>query len=125
MLASLAMALALPMLLHTRNVRADVAGVGGVAIIAHSVSTSMKAREIRAKLGWLELSPKEADYVLVVCRSMLFHPLSPAYDSYEELDDDAKQQLNISGSNFHTYVYQINSDQSVTQIVHDSYEADD
>jgi hypothetical protein len=48
----------------------------GVAVIAPSVSTSMKAREIRMRLGWTEVQPKQADNVLVVVRSALFDPLS-------------------------------------------------
>ncbi len=94
-----------------------------VAVIAPSVSTSMEARSIKARLGYMEVSIKEADAVLVVVRSMLFNPLNLSYDSIKELQDDAENQLNISGENFHIYIYQIHSDMSVTQIKHSNYKA--
>ena len=37
----------------------------------------------------------------------------------------AQNQLNVSGSNFHLYVYAINDDLSVTQVQHESFEAED
>lgn len=100
-------------------------GIDAVAVIAHSLSTSMKAREIRANARWVEVSAKEADHVLVVCRSALFNPLDYSYDCYCDLDEDAENQFNISGSNYHIYLYQINDDLSVSQTSHNSFEADD
>jgi len=97
----------------------------GVAVIAPSISTSMKAREIRMKMGWYELQPKQADKVLVVVRSGLFNPLDYSYDSYGELKKDAENQLNISGSNYHVYIYEIKDDLSVIQLEHISFPADD
>jgi len=47
-----------------------------VATIAPSVSTSVEARAMRSRLGWVEVSPREADVILVVVRSMRFNPLS-------------------------------------------------
>ena len=99
--------------------------VGQVAVIAPSVSTSMKAREIRADLGLSEVQPKRANFVLVVVRSMLFDPLSYSYDSFGHLKEDADMQLNISGSNYHLYFYEIRDDLSVTQIKHTSFSAGD
>ena len=95
-----------------------------VAVIAHSVSTSMEAREIRYRQGWGETSLRQADAILVVCRSGLSHPLSSSYESTKELDDAADSQLNISGSNFHVYVYRINDDLSVDEVEHIHYPAD-
>lgn len=95
----------------------------GVTVIAPSISTSMKAREIRMRMGWVEVQPKQADNVLVVVRSELFNPLNYSYDSYGELKEDADYQLNISGSNYHVYIYEIYDDLSVTQIKHTSFSA--
>lgn len=96
-----------------------------VAVIAHSVSTSMEAREVRRRQGWTETSLRQADAILVVCRSGLSYPLSSSYRSIKELDEDADSQLNISGSNFHVYIYRINDDLSVDEIKHIHYPAND
>ena len=96
-----------------------------VAVIAHSISTSMEAREVRRRNGWSETDFRQADAILVVCRSGLNWPLSSSYDSIKELDEDADSQLNISGSNFHIYIYRINNDLSVDEIKHVHYPADD
>jgi hypothetical protein len=96
-----------------------------VAVIAPSVSTRMEARAVLARLGWYETSLRDAQGILVVVRSMLFNPLSLSYDSIRELQDDADMQVNISGENFHIYIYNINSDLSVDQLKHTSYGADD
>lgn len=97
----------------------------GVYVIAPSVSTSMEARSIRMKKGWVESSLRQADAILVVVRSMLFNPLDYSYDSVKELEDDADSQLNISGENFHVYIYSIDDDMEVSQEKHISYKADD
>jgi hypothetical protein len=96
-----------------------------VAVIAPSVSASMEARAIRQRMGWLEVSFREADAILVVVRSMLFDPLNYSYDSVKELSDDAEMQLNIAGENFHVYIYQITNDLGATQLKHVSYKASD
>jgi len=95
-----------------------------VAIIAHSVSTSMEAHKILARFKWREVQLKQADGILVVCRSMLFNPLRDSYDDIGSLDKDADMQLNISGENFHVYIYKINDDLSVRLVKHFSYKAD-
>jgi hypothetical protein len=105
---------------------ATVTGRGlGVYVIAPSVSTSMEARSIRIKKGWTESSLRQADAILVVVRSMLFNPLDYSYDSVKELQDDSESQLNISGENFHVYIYSIDDDMKVSQEKHVSYKADD
>lgn len=97
-----------------------------LAVIAHSVSTSMEAREVLRREGWSETSNlRQADGILVVCRSMLSYPLDNSYDSIKELDEDADSQLNISGSNFHVYIYRINDDLSVDEVKHIYYPADE
>jgi len=96
----------------------------GVAVIAPSVSTSMKAREIRARLGKREVSFRFAEAVLVVVRSSLFNPLQHGYDSVGELQRDADSQLNISGPKYHVYVYSMDDDLRVTQVSHRSFEAE-
>lgn len=96
-----------------------------VAVIAHSISTSMEAREVRRRQGWTETSLRQADAILVVCRSGLSYPLSSSYLSIKELDNDANSQLNITGSNFHVYIYRINDDLSVDEIKHINYSAND
>lgn len=95
-----------------------------VAVIAPSVSTSMKAREIRSEMGWTEVYPKKADFVLVVVRSALYNPLMPSYKCYCDLKQDADYQLNIAGPNFHIYLYQLYNDLHVNQIDHTSFPAD-
>jgi len=97
----------------------------GVAVIAHSVSTSMIARDVRMRKGWAELPLREADFVLVVCRSTLSDPLDYSYPSLRELDEDAENQLNIAGDRAHVYLYEVNADRSVVRRKHDSFRADD
>ncbi len=95
-----------------------------VSVIAPSVSTSIEARYIMRRQGWIEVSLRQADGILVVVRSMLFNPLSYSYSSIGDLQNDADMQLNISGEKFHVYIYQINDDLSVTQMKHISYKAE-
>ena len=97
----------------------------GVYVIAPSVSTSMEARSIRMKKGWVESDLRQADAILVVVRSMLFNPLDYTYDSIKELKDDAESQLNISGEKFHIYIYSIDDKMKVSQQRHVSYKAND
>ena len=94
-----------------------------VYVIAPSVSTSMEARLIRMKNGWTESRLRQADAILVVVRSMLFNPLDYSYDSVKELEEDADSQLNISGENFHVYLYSVDDDMKVRQEKHVSYKA--
>lgn len=96
-----------------------------VAVIAPSVSTSMKAREIRMSKGWSEVQYKQSDAILVVCRSELFLPLSSSYKSIKELEDDVDNQLNIAGSNYHVYLYKLNDDLSVNELQHINFPAND
>lgn len=97
-----------------------------VAVIAHSISTRAEARNVMRRQGWSEAANlRQADAILVVCRSGLNWPLSSSYRSIKELDDDADSQLNISGSNFHIYIYQINSNLGVDEVKHVHYPADD
>lgn len=104
--------------------RASVRGLR-VAVIAPSISTSMEARALMRRSGWIESPLRDADTILVVVRSILFDPLNSSYDSIKELQDDADSQLNIIGENFHIYTYEINDDLSVRQLKHTSYKADD
>ena len=97
-----------------------------VAVIAHSISTRMEAREVLRRQGWTETTNlRQADAILVVCRSGLNWPLNSSYRSTKELDDDADSQLNIGGSYFHIYVYQINDDLNVDEVKHIHYSAND
>jgi hypothetical protein len=100
-------------------------GVNSVAVIAPSVSTSMKANRIVAANQWSLTSPREASAVLVVVRSSLMFPLKSSHGSYKELEEDAGRQLNIAGPNYHVYLFRINDDLSVTEIDHQSFEAKD
>lgn len=109
----------LAVIFSTTFLRAD-----DVAIIAHSVSTSMEAQKVLARLKWREVQLKQADGILVVCRSMLLNPLKDSYGDITSLDKDADMQLNISGENFHVYIYKINEDLSVRLTKHLSYKAD-
>lgn len=93
-------------------------------IIAPSVSTSMEARAVLARNGWIATTNwKTADAVLVVVRSALYLPLQSSYSSVCDLKENADQQLNIAGLNFHVYTFALNDDLSVTQRSHRSYEA--
>ena len=95
-----------------------------VYVIAPSVSTSMEARSIRQRNNWTDTTDvRKADAILVVVRSALFNPLNDRYDSLKELEKDADNQLNIAGSKFHIYLFQLQSDLSVSQAKHTSYEA--
>ena len=104
---------------------ASVSEAVELAVIAPSVSTRMEARAILARLGWHETSLRDASGILVVVRSMLFNPLSWSYESIKDLQEAAEFQLNISGENFHIYIYSITPDLGVTQVKHTSYKADD
>src|SRR5262249_25812603 len=96
-----------------------------VVVIAPSVSTSMKAREIRARLHLSETSSfRRADAILVVVRSSLFNPLDSSYKCVAELTDDAEGQLNISGPKFHVYLYEYEDDLSVSQTAHQAFSAE-
>ena len=97
-----------------------------VAVIAHSISTRMEARQVLRRKGWTETTNlRQADGILVVCRSGLNWPLNSSYRGTKELDDDANSQLNISGSNFHIYVYRINDDLSIDEVEHIHYPVND
>jgi hypothetical protein len=100
-------------------------GRGGVAVIAHSISTSSEARRVLRKMGWSETSNlRYASAILVVCRSGLMFPLNSNYDSFKDLDRAADSQMNISGDEFHVYIYRFNSDLSVSESQHIHYKAD-
>jgi len=96
-----------------------------VVVIAPSVSTSFEARRILAELGWHETSLRYASGLLVVVRSMLFNPLMGVYSNICELQEDAENQLNISGESFHIYIFSLDDDLRPTQVKHVSYEAND
>jgi hypothetical protein len=96
-----------------------------VAVVAHSISARVEARKVLARQGWTETTNlRQADGILVVCRSGLNWPLNDSYRSFKELNDDADSQLNISGSNFHIYVYKLNDNLSVEKVAHHSFPAD-
>ena len=96
-----------------------------VAVVAHSISTRMEARKVLARQGWTDTTNlRQADGILVVCRSGLNWPLNDSYRSFKELNDDADSQLNISGSKFHIYLYKMNDDLSVEKVAHQSFPAD-
>jgi hypothetical protein len=100
-------------------------GRGGVAVIAHGISTSYEARRVLRKMGWSETSNlRYASAILVVCRSDLFLPLRSRYDSFKELDRAAYFQMNMSGDEFHVYVFKFNNDLSVYESQHINYKAD-
>jgi len=94
----------------------------GVYVIAPSVSTSMKAREIRMRAGVPEVSLRSAYRALVVVRSALFNPLRGSYSNIFELQQDADNQLNIAGPKYHVYVFELDEDFRATQVSHDSLE---
>ena len=96
-----------------------------VAVVAHSISTRVEARKVLARQSWTETTNlRQADGILVVCRSGLNWPLNDSYRGFKELNDDADSQLNISGSNFHIYVYKLNDNLSVEKVAHKSFPAD-
>ena len=84
-------------------------GASNVFVIAESVSTSIEARSIIRRNRWQESPFRQADFILVVVRSMLFSPLTEYYDSVEQLRLDASNQMNIAGSNFVVYIFDIDS----------------
>jgi|LSQX01.1.fsa_nt_gb predicted small secreted protein len=94
-----------------------------VAVIAPSISTRQEAREILRENWMMETSYNNADAILVVVRSTMLNPLNIRYRSIKDLERAANMQMNISGLNFHVYLYQINSDESVREIYHDRYKA--
>ena len=109
--------------LALQTARAGDGGIDQVAVIAHSVSTSMMARQILFRAGWRAVAPRKAQFVLVICRSELLNPLDAAYKSFKDLDRAAALQLNIAGSLYHLYVYRINEDLTLTAWTHRSCRA--
>lgn len=99
--------------------------VGGnkMVVIAPSLSTETKAREIMYRNGWLESNLREADGILVVMRSNLRSPLLFLYDRFEDLKRDAELQLDISGDEFHIYLFKIEDDLQLTQLEYTHYKA--
>ncbi|MBU1121359.1 MAG: hypothetical protein KKF54_01505 [Candidatus Omnitrophica bacterium] len=93
-----------------------------VVVITDSISCSRLARYIMQQNYISESSLREADLILTVVRSSLNWPLDSSYDSIGELKKDIESQLNISGSNGHIYVYEINNDLSVYEIFHSGFE---
>ncbi|MCS6860537.1 MAG: hypothetical protein NZT92_09490 [Abditibacteriales bacterium] len=96
----------------------------GIAVIAPSFSTSLKAREIRARLMVSEVPLRQATTILVVVRSSLYDPLRQRYDCVCDLKKEADRQLNIAGPTFHVYLYVMDDDLRVTQKLHESFPAD-
>ena len=92
-----------------------------VYVIAKSVSTSMEARSIAASQGWQVVPLRQADYALVVVRSSLDYPLSGSYESVFELEEDADNQLNISGPNFVVYLFSLDDNLRPTELDRVSY----
>ncbi|MFH0933323.1 MAG: hypothetical protein V1832_03275 [Nitrospirota bacterium] len=74
------------------------------------------------KNGIIESKLKNADVILTVVRSSLNYPLNSSYDSIGELKEDIERQLNISGSNGHSYVFGINDNLEVSDIFHSGFE---
>ena len=104
--------------------KSDNKKISSVSVIAPSVSTSIKAREVRISMGWEEVPVKRADVLLVVVRSSLFNPLYYFYESYCDLKEYADYQLNISGPKYHIYLYSIDDNLRANQIEHETFEAD-
>ena len=97
-----------------------------VFVIAHSISTRSEARLVMQKQGWGQATnPAQASGILVVCRSGLSYPLNSSYKNIKELDEDADSQLNISGSNFHVYIFNLNGNKTVSEAQHIYYPAKD
>jgi hypothetical protein len=57
---SLAASVITAVLANVQTVHAGAGNIDEVAVIVHSVSTSIKAREIRTQAGWDEVPPKRA-----------------------------------------------------------------
>jgi hypothetical protein len=96
-----------------------------VAVIAPSVSTGMLARQVLQTLHATETSFRGAVAVLVVVRSGLYYPLNPSYESVAALKRDADGQLNITGANYHVYMFSVSDDLILHQLAHQSFEARD
>ena len=97
-----------------------------VYFIAHSISTRVEGKSIIRKNGWnIVTNPRDANLILVVCRSGLYYPLSSSYRSIKELDEAADGLLNITGDNYHLYKYSISGNGSVSETRHKYYEAKD
>jgi hypothetical protein len=96
----------------------------GVAVIAPSISTSIKAREIRTQLKKSEVPFRYAEAILVVVRGLQYDPLQYSYESLGELQRDADNQLNIYGPKYHVYLYSMNDNLAVVQVLYRSFEAE-
>jgi len=96
-----------------------------VAVIAESVSTRIEARNVMRRQGWTEETDfRRADAILVVCRSGLMLPLNDTYRSISDLHHDVEGLLNITGDNYHVYIFRINSNLGVEQSGHINYPAE-
>jgi len=96
----------------------------GLAVIAPSLSTSMKAREILAQLGKTEVPLRDAEAILVIVRSSWSNPLQSWYESVGELRRHAEGQRNLFGPEYHVYIYSMDDDLHVTKVSHNSFKAD-
>jgi len=81
----------------------------------------LEARQIVARQGWTVGKLKTSDAILVVVRSALVLPLRSAYLFVGDLKEDADRQLNIAGTKFHIYLYQLGDDLECTELKHISY----
>ena len=110
------------------TINSDGTGIGvpeEFSVIAHSVSTSIEAKSVLSKIGETQYSLANKNSILVVCRSGLMYPLNSNYDSIGELNSDVESQLNISGENFHVYIFQMKRDGSIIESQHINYKAED
>jgi hypothetical protein len=103
----------------------SVAAGEQVYVIAESVSTSIEARRIAQQQQWIIVPLRHARYALVVVRSELEHPLGGLYSNVFEIKKDAEMQLNIAGSNFVVYLFELDDNFRPTQLRRQSYRARD
>lgn len=118
-----ALALALILFLFATQ-PADAAGER-MYVIAKSISTGVEARNILVQNNWVESNLRDADFALVVVRSMLRNPISSFSDDIFEIEDEADRQLNISGSNFVVYIYALDENLRPTLVQQTDYPATD
>lgn len=97
-----------------------------VYVVAPSPSTDKEAHRIMRFCRWNDTTVvRDADMLLVVVRSSGSTPLSSHYDSLKWLRDAASSQANESGAQFHSYLFTMHADQSLTEANHRSYDVYD
>lgn len=117
--------LAQPQAAGDASFRSVAKEIQSVYRITPSIATGLEARKAIARFGWKEtLDADAADAILVVVKTFgLLYPLNSTYPTFDELEEDADSQMNISGSIVHLYLYRAEG-RGLSEVAHVRYEVE-